>query len=113
MDAAHLAFPDARFDAVYAPYVINIVADPVRVGREMRRVCRPGGRIVLLNHFDPLDRPNTTVNRTIGHLASAVCGANWNLDLRAFLHDAGLALQSVEAVNIPRVSSVVLCRIGD
>src|SRR5262245_35828755 len=40
MDAATLAFPDSRFDAVYAPYVINVVPDPVRMAREMLRVCR-------------------------------------------------------------------------
>src|SRR5216110_2431020 len=51
MDAADLKFPDNSFDIVYAPYVISVVPDPVIVAREMRRVCRPGGRIVILNHF--------------------------------------------------------------
>ena len=46
-----LAFADNTFDIVYAPYVISVVPDPVKVAREMRRVCRPGGRIVILNHF--------------------------------------------------------------
>jgi phosphatidylethanolamine/phosphatidyl-N-methylethanolamine N-methyltransferase len=31
-------------DIVYAPYLISVVPDPVAVAREMRRVCRPGGR---------------------------------------------------------------------
>ena len=51
MDAADLKFADDTFDIVYAPYVISVVPDPVAVAREMRRVCRPGGRIVFLNHF--------------------------------------------------------------
>jgi phosphatidylethanolamine/phosphatidyl-N-methylethanolamine N-methyltransferase len=51
MDAANLKFADDTFDIVYAPYVISVVPDPVAVAREMRRVCRPGGRIVILNHF--------------------------------------------------------------
>src|SRR6476660_9642540 len=51
MDAANLKFADDSFDIVYAPYVISVVPDPVAVTREMRRVCRPGGRIVILNHF--------------------------------------------------------------
>src|ERR1041385_7367236 len=51
MDAANMKFADDTFDIVYAPYVISVVPDPVAVTREMQRVCRPGGRIVILNHF--------------------------------------------------------------
>ena len=51
MDAADLKFADDSFDIVYAPYLISVVPDPVAVAREMRRVCRPGGRIIFLNHF--------------------------------------------------------------
>ena len=51
MDATSLSFPDDSFDIVYAPYLISVVPDPVAVAREMRRVCRPGGRIIILNHF--------------------------------------------------------------
>ena len=51
MDAADLKFADNAFDIVYAPYLISVVPDPLQVAREMRRVCRPGGRIIFLNHF--------------------------------------------------------------
>src|SRR5205814_2032949 len=51
MDAQNLKFADDAFDIVYAPYVISVVPDPVAVTREMHRVCRGGGRIVILNHF--------------------------------------------------------------
>src|ERR1700737_3311951 len=51
MDAADLRFADSTFDIVYAPYLISVVPDPVAVAREMRRVCRSGGRIIFLNHF--------------------------------------------------------------
>ena len=51
MDAADLKFADNAFDIVYAPYLISVVPDPVKVAQEMRRVCRPGGRIIFLNHF--------------------------------------------------------------
>ena len=56
MDAADLKFADDTFDIVYAPYLISVVPDPVAVVREMRRVCRPGGRIVILNHFRSASR---------------------------------------------------------
>ena len=109
MDAAHLAFPDASFDAIYAPYVINVVSDPVRVAREMLRVCRPGGRLVLLNHFDRHDRPQGAVDRFVGRVAARMSGVNWDLDLRTFLHDTGLTPWSLEPVNLLSVSSVMVC----
>lgn len=42
-DAHHLELPAASFDIVHAHQVLQHVADPVQVLREMRRVCRPGG----------------------------------------------------------------------
>jgi phosphatidylethanolamine/phosphatidyl-N-methylethanolamine N-methyltransferase len=109
MDAAQLAFGDATFDAVYAPYVINVVSDPIRAAREMLRACRPGGRLVLLNHFDRVDRSPDAVQQVVGRLASRVSRVNWHLDYETFVRESGLAVQSVEAVNFANVSCVVLC----
>jgi phosphatidylethanolamine/phosphatidyl-N-methylethanolamine N-methyltransferase len=115
MDASRLGFDDGRFDAVYAPYVINVVADPVRTCREMMRVCRPGGRIVLLNHFDGIfDGIGGTAigaSRTVGRIAARLTGVNWSLGLSALLEETGLVLQSIEHVNLGQVSSVVVCRV--
>jgi len=110
MDAARLAFDDARFDAVYAPYVLNVVSDPVRVVREMLRVCRPDGRLVLLNHFDRVDLPPRAVNRLAGRIAGRLCGCDWQLNLERLLTAAKLTAVSIEPVNVPPVSSVVVCR---
>ncbi len=51
MDALRLAFPDGHFDAVVAPYVLTVVPEPRASLDEMVRVVRPGGEIVLVNHF--------------------------------------------------------------
>jgi phosphatidylethanolamine/phosphatidyl-N-methylethanolamine N-methyltransferase len=108
MDAGRLAFPDGCFDAVSAPYVLNVVPDPVGVAREIIRVCSPGGRIVLLNHFDHADE--SSVNRLIGRLAVRITRVDWHLNLNDFLDATGLIPSSIDRVNIPRVSSVVVCR---
>ena len=51
MDATVMDFGDSEFDAAVATYTISAAPDPVAVLREMRRVVKPGGNIVLLNHF--------------------------------------------------------------
>ncbi len=50
-DALSLEFPDASFDYVCSYHVITVVPDPVLMMKEMVRVCKPGGRIVVVNHF--------------------------------------------------------------
>ncbi|MGM9402879.1 class I SAM-dependent methyltransferase [Aliiroseovarius sp. KMU-71] len=51
MDARNLEFPDASFDVVAAMHIISVVPEPERVMAEMARVCKPGGRLVITNHF--------------------------------------------------------------
>jgi|SRR6516165_3239540 phosphatidylethanolamine/phosphatidyl-N-methylethanolamine N-methyltransferase len=110
MDAGHLAFAQGRFDAVYAPYVLNVVPNPIAVVREMQRVCRPGGRVVLLNHFDHAASRRRLWMRAAGRLAMWISGVNWHLDLERLLAATNLTPVSIEAVNLPRVSSLVVCR---
>lgn len=110
MDAARLAFARGGFDAVYAPYLVNVVPEPIAVALEMIRVCRPGGRLVFLNHFDRLDGRRDAVDRLVGAAAERISGVNWHLDFETFMRESGLEAQAVERVNVPRVSAVVLCR---
>jgi phosphatidylethanolamine/phosphatidyl-N-methylethanolamine N-methyltransferase len=50
-DARKLAFPDASFDTVAAMHVLSVVPEPERVMAEIARVLRPGGQVVITNHF--------------------------------------------------------------
>src|SRR2546425_12533038 len=108
MDAANLKFADDTFDIVYAPYVISVVPDPVAVAAEMRRVCRPGGRIVILNHFRSKNRVGAWLERIISPLTVHI-GFKSDLDLPAFLAQAELKPVSIEKVNVPRIWSLVTC----
>jgi phosphatidylethanolamine/phosphatidyl-N-methylethanolamine N-methyltransferase len=108
MDAANLKFADDTFDIVYAPYVISVVPDPVAVASEMRRVCRPGGRIVILNHFRSSNAVGAWMERIIAPGAKYL-GFKSDLDLPAFLVQAGLEPVSIEKVNVPRIWSLVTC----
>jgi phosphatidylethanolamine/phosphatidyl-N-methylethanolamine N-methyltransferase len=108
MDAADLKFADGTFDIVYAPYVISVVPDPVAVAREMRRVCRPGGRIVILNHFRSPNRLLASIERAISPFTVHI-GFKSDLDLPAFLAQAELRPVSIERVNVPRIWSLLTC----
>lgn len=51
MDAETMNFPDGYFDCVSLPYVLSVTPDPDKLIAEIRRVCRKGGSIFVLNHF--------------------------------------------------------------
>jgi len=106
MDAADLKFADESFDIVYAPYLISVVPDPVKVAQEMYRVCRPGGRIIILNHFLSPNRILSRIERLISP-ATVHIGFKADLDLPAFLAQAELKPVSIEKVNWPRIWSLV------
>jgi phosphatidylethanolamine/phosphatidyl-N-methylethanolamine N-methyltransferase len=109
MDAAHLAFPEATFDVVYAGYVMSAVADPHRVIREMARVCRPGGTVVLLNHFASKHAVIAAVERAISKYTMHL-GFRADLELAPLVLRSGLVLESVARVNLTRHWSLVTCR---
>jgi phosphatidylethanolamine/phosphatidyl-N-methylethanolamine N-methyltransferase len=108
MDATHLDFPDDSFDIVYAPYFISCVPDPIAVTREMRRVCRSGGRLVFLNHFLSDGAIMSRFERAIAPLTVHL-GFKSDFDLPAFLAQTGLRTDSIEKVNVPRIWSLVIC----
>ena len=108
MDAADLKFTDNSFDIVYAPYLISVVPDPVAVAREMRRVCRPGGRVIVLNHFRSANAGMAWIERLISPLTIHI-GFKSDLDLPGFLAQAELKPVSIEKVNLPRIWSLVTC----
>lgn len=106
MDATKLSFADNSFDVVYAPYVISVVPDPVAVAREMYRVCRPGGRVVILNHFKSANPIMSKIETAISPMTVHI-GFTADLDLPAFLRQADLTPVSIEKVNVPKIWSLI------
>lgn len=51
MDARSLDFPADHFDTVVAMHVLSVVPEPEKVMAEIARVCKPGGKVVITNHF--------------------------------------------------------------
>jgi phosphatidylethanolamine/phosphatidyl-N-methylethanolamine N-methyltransferase len=69
MDASHLKFPDSSFDTVVAMYVLTVVPEPERVMRELARVCKPGGEVILVNHFSQEEGVRGWVERRMAPFA--------------------------------------------
>jgi phosphatidylethanolamine/phosphatidyl-N-methylethanolamine N-methyltransferase len=108
MDASALDFGDEEFDATLATYVISAVPDPVAVLREMRRVTKRGGSIVILNHF----RSRNPVMRQIEDVLAPVCahlGWKTNLALTPLLEAVGLTPEMTRRVNLMRGWHLVKC----
>lgn len=109
MNALELNFPDNTFDYVMAFHVVTVVPDPVRMIAEAKRVCRPGGRIVIVNHFTSevpllgsLTRALDPITRWLG----------WRTDLRLkpFIEKTGLGVEKSYKLSKASLYNVLLCR---
>jgi ubiquinone/menaquinone biosynthesis C-methylase UbiE len=107
-DSAHLDLPDDAFDTVVSTLVLCTVEDPDRALREVRRVLRPGGTLLLIEHVrssrprlaalqDRLHRPW----RAVGY------GCNCNRDTSATLERAGFDTSALRAAQWRRMPSIV------
>ena len=63
MDAGKLGFAAESFDTVVAMYTLTVVPDPEKVMRELQRVCKVGGQVILVNHFSQDDGVRGWVER--------------------------------------------------
>ena len=63
MDAGQLGFAAESFDTVVAMYTLTVVPDPEKVMRELQRVCKVGGQVILVNHFSQDDGVRGWVER--------------------------------------------------
>lgn len=99
MDAEHLDFEDNSFDAVLALYVASVVPDPARFAAEMRRVCIPGGTIVLVNHFTSDKWALRFMERRLAHLARHI-GFHADFPLDNFLQESELTVREIRPSNL-------------
>jgi phosphatidylethanolamine/phosphatidyl-N-methylethanolamine N-methyltransferase len=108
MDATSMDFAENEFDKALATYTISAVPDPVAVLREMRRVVKPGGTIVILNHF----RSHRKLAGRIEDLVAPVCtrlGWKSNLAMKPLLDEVGLTPELVVKVNMFNGWRLVKC----
>jgi len=108
MDAERLDFTDDSFDAVLALYVVSVVSDPARFGAEVRRVCKPGGRIVIVNHFASESGPMRRVERFLARFAGRI-GFHADFRLDTFLAASGFKIVDRRQVNLFGYWTLLVC----
>jgi len=94
MDALELEFPDNSFDYVTAFHVLTVVPDPVRMIQEAKRVCRRGGKIVIVNHFTSDFPPLGFLTETLDPMTRRM-GWRTNLRLKPFVAAAELEIATI------------------
>ena len=99
MDAENLEFPDSSFDAVLALYVASVVPDPARLAEEMRRVCIPGGTIVVVNHFTSETALVRFMEKRLARLARHI-GFHADFPFDAFRRESRLSIREVRPSNL-------------
>jgi phosphatidylethanolamine/phosphatidyl-N-methylethanolamine N-methyltransferase len=108
-DARHLDFADDSFDWVTTFHVMTVVADPRRVMDEMVRVCKPGGRIVVVSHFASANRLLFLLGSLINPVTKLL---GWTTRLRAsdVLDGQKIIVERNERFSRLSVHSVIVAR---
>jgi len=99
MDAENLEFLDNSFDAVLALYVASVVPNPARFAAEMRRVCIPGGTIVVVNHFTSENLLVRFMEKRLAHVARHI-GFHADFPFDTFQRDSRLSIREVRPSNL-------------
>src|SRR5262250_2544583 len=107
MKALDLDFPENTFDYVMAFRVVTVVPDPVQMVAEAKRVCKPGGKIVIVNHF-------TSDFPLLGSLTEALdpitrwLGWRTDLKLKPFIEMTDLTVEKVYKLSRSSLYTVLL-----
>jgi phosphatidylethanolamine/phosphatidyl-N-methylethanolamine N-methyltransferase len=107
MNALDLKFPDNSFDYVMAFHVVTVVPDPIRMIQEAKRVCKPGGKIVIVNHF-------RSTLPLVGSLTAALdpvtryLGWSTKLRLKPFIEEADLKVDTIYKLSKLSLYTVLL-----
>lgn len=96
MDAERLEFEDRRFDTVVATFVFCSVPDPIKGLRELKRVCKGQGRIILLEHMRPNRIPIGRLFDLVNPLIVRLTGVNINRRTIENIKKSGLVIEREE-----------------
>lgn len=90
-----LPFPEAHFDSVVATIVLCSVRDPERSLHEIRRVLKPGGSLLLLEHVRAQGKVAAKVQDVLVPVTTRCLGnCHWNRDTERIIIESGFEIVS-------------------
>jgi ubiquinone/menaquinone biosynthesis C-methylase UbiE len=95
-DIESLALPEQSFDTVVSTLSLCAYDQPLAVLRQMRRWCRPGGRILLLEHGKSTNPPLALLQKAADPLLYRMLGCHHTRDIGALAQEAGLQVERTE-----------------
>lgn len=96
MDAEHLEFPDSTFDYVVTTFVLCSIPDPVQALKEMRRVLKPSGEMINLEHMRSSNRFIAWYEDLINPIIVSITGINVNRKTVENVVKAGFTIKDVK-----------------
>jgi ubiquinone/menaquinone biosynthesis C-methylase UbiE len=106
-DAEALPFPDASFDTAAISLALCTIPDPVKALLELGRVCRPGGRIVMLEHVRSTARPLAAVQKALSPLNERAVGCHLDRDTFDLARSLGFSIDETQSRLFNSVQLVV------
>ncbi len=111
ISAETLPFESGQFDAVVSTWTLCTIVDPVTALREARRVLKPGGQFIFLEHGRSDDPAVRKWQDRLNPLQRVVaCGCNLNRPIDALVRQAGLTITQMERFQmegVPRVAGAM------
>lgn len=112
MDVTHLPFDEASFDGVLGSLFLSATHEPLKALLEMKRVLKPDGRMVLMNHFKSENPVIGKVEEWLDPITQNI-GFTSCLELLPLVEKAGLQIEHIEKTNFMRLWTAVRLKKAD
>ena len=106
MDVSELAFADGIFDAVVGSFILTVLTDPLKALREIKRVCKPGGKLLLLEFTRSDNKLVALLQDLVTPLTDAIYKAHLNRDPVTLVQRGGYQITTAEAVGNSMVTLI-------